>query len=145
MWAALGKETRLWVKGHLQAKTSPTLPTSGRKSTSALKGYLGHVVGHPLQGSSLTQAEPARYSCIRVWNGKQRNQKWGGNFTALFGERSTNSCDPQSHLVPAFFNAYLLNGSLYLTCSCYQKNLNYFPTIPELLPIWQNIMQAAKW
>lgn len=37
--------------------------------------------------------------------------------------KATNSCDPQTNLVPALLSAWLLNGPLDLICSCYQENL----------------------
>lgn len=61
------------------------------------------------------------------------NQKWGGKFTAAFEAKSAESCDPQSHVVPAPLCAWLLNGSLDFICFSYQENSRYFANNPQII------------
>lgn len=145
-WAACGKEIWIWMKrqssvkakswGGIQPRawSSQCSQHSGEGACQAWRGDLDCVDQCPLQGSTLTHAELVRCCCcLRVWNGRQGNQKRGGNITTVFEAKSTNSCDPQSHVVPSLLCAWLFNGSLDIICFWYQENVKYFASNPQII------------
>lgn len=144
-WAAHGKETWLWVKRHSLVKATSWGGIQQEAWSSQRRQHLGEGETHqswrrgsglcdqcPLQGPTLIRDELVRCCFLRVWNGRQINQKWGGKFTAVLEAKTAKSCDPQNRVVlKHLLCAWLFKGSLGLIYFWHQENIKYFTNNPQ--------------